>query len=162
MPQASLQSPPLYQIGPNSVATPGAAPANWSLVAAPSVAYVPITNPNNVGNTPDNTSIALPGFLAGVISVEIQSSSVPGAAVVVEGQMYPGDYVPLWLMNPEKGPVLPNQNADSFNEGGSQLLEGPRACGSARCWAYGSVRIRRTDLNGGLCNVWFNFREGAY
>lgn len=144
MPQGALTSPPTYVVGSTNAA------------------YVPISSRNNVGNSPDNFSIALPGFLAGVVSAEIMSSSAVNCEVVVEGEMGSGDYIPLWLQNPEKGPLLPAPNNDSYNEGGGQFLSGPRACGSARCWGYQSVRIRRIDQNGGTCTVWLNFREGAY
>ncbi len=142
MPQAALQSPPQTSV------TGGL--------------YVPISNPNNAGSTPDNFSIGLPGFLAGVVSVAIQSGSPAGCQVVVEVEGYPGDFVPLFLVNPEKSQNLPAPNNDSSNEGGSQILQGPLALGSARTWGFKSIRARRLDYLGGSVNVYMNFREGAY
>lgn len=132
------------------------------LVGVNGAAYVPLTNAQTQQFTPDNFAIALPNFLAGVVSAAIQSGSDPASRVVVEVESYPGDWVALFLTNPERQSVPTLPMNDSANEAGSQFLEGPMATGWARVSAYRNVRIRRIDQGSGVANVWLNFREGAY
>jgi hypothetical protein len=124
-----------------------------------------------LNNDPTNIQFKISGFLNGVVSAAIESavsaqlSGVPTpqpspmtSEVVVEGEVYPGDFIPLALFDPEQAPTPGSGNSQG---GFVWALRGPGKAGWARVPAMISIRARRTDLNGGLINVAINFREGA-
>ena len=118
-----------------------------------------IISPNITSNDPTNYTIKLSGFLVGAVTAAIQNGSNPLCEVVVEMEAYPGDFVVLALADPEQMPTPGNGNSQP---GTVWALRGPGKVGSARTWAGYSVRARRVDLYGGICNVAMNFREGGH
>lgn len=132
------------------------------LLASPSVPGLSINDSLVTNNDSTNFVLVLPTFLAGIVSAGLSADTVATAEVIVEVEGYTNAWTPLFLLNPEKPPFLVAPMNDSANDGGTQVLTGPRSLGSARTFSFGRVRMRRIDITGGICNAMCNFREGGY